>query len=68
MVMEDPAKNIRHYHPIELTNNQRLEAAAMMDQLRDAGILPDNINLGRFITDCYFRGLYEYRKELVRRD
>jgi hypothetical protein len=66
--MEDPTKNVRHYHPIELTNNQRLEAASMMDQLRDANLLPNNINLGRFITDCYFRGLNEYRKELLRED
>lgn len=66
--MEDLAKDVRHYHPIELTNTQRLEAASMMDQLRDAGIVPTNINLGRFITGCYFRGLNEYRKDLFRHD
>jgi hypothetical protein len=66
--MEDHNKAVRHYHPIELDNAQRLEAASMMDQLRDAGIVPDNINLGRFITVCYFRGLNEYRKDLFRND
>jgi hypothetical protein len=62
--MEDLNKNIRHYHPIELTNIQRLETAALMDQLRDVGILPKNINLGRFINECYSRGLNDYRKDL----
>lgn len=66
--MEDKHKPVRHYHPIELDNNQRLEAASMMDQLREAGIVPGNINLGKFITACYFRGLNEYRKELFRND
>jgi hypothetical protein len=66
--MEDYGKTVRHYHPIELTNTQRLETSAMMDQLRDAGILPPNTNLGRFIADCYYRGLNEYRKDLFRRD
>jgi len=66
--MDNQHKPVRHYHPIELDNNQRLEAASMMDQLRDAGIVPENINLGKFITACYFRGLNEYRKELVRDD
>jgi len=66
--MENSNQGVRHYHPIELSNDQRLEAASMMDQLRDAGLVPDNINLGRFITTCYFRGLNEYRKELYRHD
>lgn len=62
--MEDLNKSIRHYHPIELTNTQRLETASMMDQLKDAGLIPNKTNLGQFINECYSRGLNDYRKDL----
>jgi hypothetical protein len=58
----------RHFFSIEMNNAERLETAAMMDSLRDAGIVPKNINLGQFIRECFARGLNDYRKELVRHD
>lgn len=58
----------RHYHPVELSNEQRLETSELMITLKDAGILDDKKNLGQFVNDCFFRGLNDYRKELMRND
>lgn len=58
----------KHYHPVELTNEQRLEASELMTSLKEAGLLPVNENLGQFVSTCFFRGLNEYRKELHRLD
>lgn len=60
--------NIRHYHPVEMNNEQRLEASELMASLKEAGLLNGNTNLGQFVTTCFFRGLNEYRKELLRHD
>ncbi|NBR23509.1 MAG: hypothetical protein EBU08_07005 [Micrococcales bacterium] len=62
--MEDSSGNTKHFQAIELTNQQRLEVAALMDQLREDGALPKNINMGQFINLCYLRGLNDYRKDL----
>lgn len=64
----DLNKATRHFFSIEMTNEERLEAASLMDAVRDVGLVPANTNLGRFIKDCFYRGLNEYRKELVRHD
>ncbi len=58
----------RHFYSIELTNAERLDASALMDALRDAGLVPVNTNLGHFIKECFARGLNDYRKDLVRHD
>lgn len=64
----DLNKATRHFFSIEMTNEERLEASALMDSLRDTGMVPTNTNLGRFIKDCFYRGFNEYRKDLVRND
>jgi len=64
----DLNKSTRHFFSIEMTNEERLEASACMDSARDAGLISANTNLGRFITDCFYRGFNEYRKDLVRHD
>lgn len=66
--MESQDNKIKHYQPIEMSNGDRLDAANMMDKLKDLGIIKQNSNLGQFITLCYIRGLNEYRKDLLRRD
>jgi hypothetical protein len=58
----------RHFYSVELTNAERLDASALMDSLRDAGVVPMNTNLGHFIKECFARGLNDYRKDLVRHD
>lgn len=59
---------VRHYQPIEMTNSQRLEIAELMTRLKDVNVIPVNMNLGQFVTDCFMRGFNEYRKELNRND
>jgi hypothetical protein len=51
-----------------MTNEERLETAALMDSVREHGLVPANTNLGLFIRDCFYRGLNEYRKDMVRHD
>lgn len=58
----------RHFLSIELTNDERLETAALMDSLKDAGMLNVKLNMGQFIKECFARGLNDYRKDLVRHD
>ena len=62
--MDDSSGNVKHFQPIELTNQQRLEISALMDQLREEKVLPNNINLGQFSMLCFLRGFNEYRKDL----
>lgn len=64
----DLNKATRHFLSIELTNDERLETAALMDSLKDAGMLNVKINMGQFIKECFARGLNDYRKDLVRHD
>ena len=62
--MEEADKSVKHFQPVELTNEMRLEIASLMEQLRENGVLPKNINMGQFINLCYLRGLNDYRKDL----
>jgi hypothetical protein len=64
----DNHQSVRHYHPIEMTNEQRLEAAELMARLKDASVIPADMNLGQFVTNCFMRGFNEYRKEMNRVD
>ena len=51
-----------------LNDDQRLEVASLLTTLKEAGIVRDETQLANFITGCYFRGLWEYQKDLVRND
>jgi len=64
----DNHQSVRHYHPIEMTNEQRLEVSELMARLKDANVIPEKMNLGQFVTDCFMRGFNEYRKEMNRID
>jgi hypothetical protein len=64
----DLNKATRHFLSIELTNDERLETAALMDSLKEVGMLNTRINMGQFIKECFARGLNDYRKDLVRHD
>lgn len=58
----------RYFQPIEMSNAERLEIACLMDALKDAHIISQNLNLGQFVAECYVRGKNEYMKNLYRRD
>jgi hypothetical protein len=62
--MDDSDKSVKHFHPIELTNQQRLELSELMNRLREDGVIPASTNLGQFSMLCFLRGLNEYRKDL----
>ncbi|MGA1583418.1 MAG: hypothetical protein ACO4CH_09195 [Saprospiraceae bacterium] len=64
----DNDQSVRHYHPIAMTNDQRLEVSELMVRLKEANVIPGNMNLGQFVTDCFMRGFNEYRKEMNRVD
>lgn len=58
----------RYFQPIEMTNAERLETSALMENLKDANLIPAGLNLGQFVAECYARGKNEYMKDLYRKD
>jgi len=60
--------SIKYFQPIEMNNAERLEVSALMDGLKEANVITENLNLGQFVAECYTRGLNEYRKDLYRKD
>lgn len=65
--METP-DSTRYFLPIEMTNEERLEIASLMDALKDANLISQNLNFGQFVAECYARGKNEYMKDLYRKD
>ena len=59
--MSDTSKQL---YAIELTGSQRSEVADLMKQLKEAGLLMDKENMGMFMTQCFYRGFTEYKKDL----
>ena len=59
--MSDTAKQL---YAIELTSSQRMEVADLMQQLKEAGLLMDKENMGMFMTQCFYRGFTEYKKDI----
>ena len=59
--MSDTSKQL---YAIELTSSQRSEVADLMKQLKEAGLLMDKENMGMFMTQCFYRGFTEYKKDL----
>ena len=58
----------KHLYALELPNEQRLEVAALMKNLKEAGLLLDRENMGMFMTQCFYRGFMEYKKDLKHDD
>lgn len=53
---------------LSLTDEQRLTVASLLTTLQGAGIVKDEIDFQRFVSGCFFRGLWEYKKDVVRND
>ena len=49
---------------LELTDSQCLEVTDLMNCLKEAGLLMDKENMGMFMTQCFYRGLMEYKKDV----
>jgi hypothetical protein len=64
----DSIKHTRYFQPIEMSNEDRLETAALMEHLKEENIIPLGLNLGQFVNECFIRGRNEYMKDLYRRD
>jgi hypothetical protein len=53
---------------LTLTDDQRLQVASLLTTLKGLGIVREETDFQRFVSGCFFRGLYEYKKDLVRND
>jgi len=53
---------------LTLTDEQRLTIASLLTTLKSAGIVRDETDFRRFISGCFYRGLWEYQKDVVRND
>lgn len=53
---------------LTLTDDQRLDIASLLATLKGLGIVRDETDFRRFVNGCFYRGLYEYKKDLSRND
>lgn len=53
---------------LSLTDEQRLTIASLLTTLQSVGVVRNETNFRGFINACFFRGLWEYKKDLVRED
>ena len=51
-----------------LSDDQRLDIASLLTTLKGLGIVRDEIDFRGFITGCFYRGLYDYKRDLSRND
>lgn len=51
-----------------LNDDQRLDVASLLTTLKSAGVVKNETDFQKFVTDCFLCGLYKYKKELVRSD
>jgi hypothetical protein len=54
----------KHMYGLELTESQLLEVSELMSNLKESGLLMDRENMGMFMTQCFYRGFMEYKKDL----
>lgn len=54
----------KHMYAIELTSEELYELGDLMVELRNAGLIPGNINLGIFMKDAFNRGISSYKADL----
>lgn len=53
---------------VTLSDDERLTIASLLTTLKGLGIVREETDFRRFVTGCFFRGLYEYKKDLSRED
>jgi hypothetical protein len=58
----------KQYYGLELTDAQRLEVSDLLQELKEAGLLMDQENMGMFMATCFYRGFNEYKKDLTADD
>lgn len=51
-----------------LSDAQRLDIGSLLTTLKSLGIVREETDFRNFISGCFFRGLYEYKKDLSRND
>ena len=50
-----------------MTNNmaERNEIVSVLEELKEENVVPRNMSTGEFMLECMFRGLNDFRKDLV---
>lgn len=56
----------KHLYAIELNSEQLLEIVDLYTKLKEDGVIPSNLNLGSFMKDAFYRGFYEYKKDILK--
>jgi hypothetical protein len=51
-----------------LDGDKRIEIDCLLTTLKSAGIVRKETEFRNFILGCFYRGLWEYQKDLVRED
>lgn len=55
---------IKYYFPVEVSESEVIDMSNIMQSLKSTKSIPNNANLGMFVTNCFRRGLNEYMKEI----
>jgi hypothetical protein len=53
---------------LTLSDDQRLTIGSLLTTLKGLGIVRNETDFRGFIMGCFYRGLYEYKKDLSRDD
>lgn len=61
MIMPD-----REY--LSLDDDQRLTVASLLTTCKSLGLVRNETDFQRFVSGCFFRGLWEYKKDIARVD
>jgi hypothetical protein len=51
-----------------LDGEKRVEIDSLLTTLKSVGIIRQETDFRKFILGCFYRGLWEYKKDLVRKD
>ena len=52
-------------HPMTNKSSERVEILSVLENLKEAHVVPRNMSTGEFMIECMTRGLNDFRKDLV---
>lgn len=53
---------------LTLSDDQRLDIASLLTTLKSLGVVRNETDFRGFILGCFYRGLYDYKRDLTRID
>jgi len=51
-------------YAIELNNEEHFKLGEILNELKNAMLIPSNTNLGMFMKEAFYRGVDDYQEDL----